>query len=164
LSSKSNPLAVEWVAITSVHPDPRNARQHSKAQIRQIARSIESFGYNVPILTDAEGLVLAGHGRLAACQLLGHDQVPVIRLGHLNAAQARAFAIADNRLTDTSSWNERLLGEVLKDLSEQDLDFSLEAVGFSMGEIDLRIEGRSEERRVGKECRRLCRSRWSPYH
>jgi DNA modification methylase len=145
MSSKPNTLAVEWAAIASIQPDPRNARQHSKAQIKQIARSIESFGYNVPILINADGLVVAGHGRLAACQLLGHDEVPVIRLGHLTAAQARAFAIADNRLTDTSSWNDRLLGEVLKELSEQDLDFSIEATGFSMGEIDLRIEGLDDQ-------------------
>jgi ParB-like chromosome segregation protein Spo0J len=75
---------------------------------------------------------------------MGRADVPVIRLEHLTPAQARAFNIADNRLTETASWNDRLLGEVLTELSALDLDFSIEATGFSMAEIDLRIEGLSE--------------------
>jgi hypothetical protein len=62
-------------------------------------------------------------------------------LEHLSAAQAKAFMIADNRLTETSVWDDRLLAEQLKELSVLDLDFSLETTGFEMGEIDLRIEG-----------------------
>jgi DNA modification methylase len=85
--------------------------------------------------------VIAGHGRLLACRLLGWREVPTICLEHLSAAQKRAFMIADNRLTENSVWNDRLLAEHLKELSLLDLDFSLEATGFEMGEIDLRIEG-----------------------
>jgi ParB-like chromosome segregation protein Spo0J len=85
--------------------------------------------------------VIAGHGRLRACQSLGWSEVPTIRLDHLTEAQANAFMIADNRLTEISVWDDRLLAEQLKELSELDLDFSLEATGFQMGEIDLRIEG-----------------------
>jgi hypothetical protein len=86
-------------------------------------------------------VVIAGHGRVLACGQLGWTEVPTISLEHLSPEQARAFAIADNRLTETSSWDERLLGEALRDLAVLDLDFSLEATGFSTGEIDLRIEG-----------------------
>ncbi|HXQ47944.1 MAG TPA: DNA methyltransferase [Caulobacteraceae bacterium] len=125
--------------------DPENARQHRPAQVRQIARSIEAFSFNVPVLVDREGKVLAGHGRAMALKLLGRTEAPVIRLEHLTPEQARAFAIADNRLNETSSWNERLLAQHLKGLAEIDLDFSLEATGFSMGEIDLKIEGLDEE-------------------
>jgi DNA modification methylase len=139
-----NLLVVEQLPLDAIKPDPRNARRHSKAQLRQIARSIESFGYNVPVLVDGDGLIVAGHGRLEACRLLGHQEIPVIRLAHLTPAQARAFAIADNRLTEVGSWDDRLLGEVLRDLSAQDLDFSIEATGFTMGEIDLKIEGLSD--------------------
>jgi len=85
--------------------------------------------------------VIAGHGRLSACRELGWTDVPTIRLEHLSEAQAKAFMIADNRLTDTSVWDDRLLAEQLKELSLLDLDFSLETTGFEMGEIDLRIEG-----------------------
>jgi len=131
--------------ISELKLDPRNPRQHSPQQIRQIARSIEAFGFNVPVLVDTNMKVIAGHGRVMACQQLGIEQVPTIRLEHLTEAQARAFMIADNRLTENSVWNDRLLAEQLKQLSALDLDFSIEATGFEIGEIDLRIEGLTPE-------------------
>lgn len=127
--------------IRELSPDPRNTRSHSPKQIRQIADSIKAFGFNVPILIDRNKRILAGHGRVLACELLGQTEVPTICLDHLTEVQARAFMIADNRLTENSTWNERLLAEQLMELSVLDLDFNLEATGFMMGEIDLRIEG-----------------------
>jgi len=94
-----------------------------------------SFGFNVPILIAQNRNVIAGHGRLLACRLLGMTEVPTISLGHLSPDQIRAFVIADNKLTENSTWNEVLLGEQLKTLSEVELNFSLEATGFEMGEI-----------------------------
>ncbi|SDB75088.1 ParB/Srx family N-terminal domain-containing protein, partial [Belnapia rosea] len=138
-------LTVEYRPLSSLRLDPRNPRVHSPRQIRQIGRSIEAFGFNVPVLVDGEGRVVAGHGRVLACQHLGWTEVPTIRLDHLGPEQARAFMVADNRLTETSSWDERLLGETLRDLAELELDFSLEATGFEMGEIDLKIEGLATE-------------------
>jgi DNA modification methylase len=70
-------------------------------------------------------------------------EVPVIRVSHLTEAEKRAFQIADNRLTEHSKWNERVLAETLKGLAALDLDFSLEVTGFSTAEIDLQIEGLS---------------------
>ena len=138
-----NQVSVSYRTIGELKLDPRNARVHSAAQVRQLAASIEAFGFNVPILVDAQDNVLAGHGRLLACKRLGYVQVPTIRLDHLSEAQARAFQLADNRLAEISTWDERLLAEQLKALSELDLDFSLELTGFSMGEIDVRIESLS---------------------
>ena len=77
--------------------------------------------------------------------------MPTIALEHLSDAQARAFAIADNRLTENSKWDERLLAEQLRDLSLMDLDFSLEVTGFEMGEIDLRIENLSADAAVEED-------------
>jgi DNA modification methylase len=134
-------LQIAYLPIEALRLDPENARLHKPAQIKQIARSIEAFAFNVPVLVDRDGKVLAGHGRVLACQQLGRNEVPVIRLEHLTAAQARAFAIADNRLAETSSWDEKLLAQHLKILSKIDLDFSLEATGFTVGEIDLKIQG-----------------------
>jgi hypothetical protein len=138
-------IAVEYLPTAALKADPRNPRRHTPRQIRQIARSIQSFGFNVPVLVDATLKVVAGHGRLLACQQLGWNEVPTISLEHLSETQAKAFAIADNRLTETSEWNERLLAEQLKELSVLDLDFSLEVTGFHMGEIDLKIESLSTE-------------------
>jgi hypothetical protein len=139
---ETNPrLAVEYLPLDALTLDPENARIHKPAQVRQIAESIKAFSFNAPVLIDRDLKIIAGHGRVLACKHLGWSAVPVIRLEHLSPAQARAFAIADNRLTETSEWDEELLGRHLKVLSELDLDFSLEATGFTVGEIDVKIEG-----------------------
>ena len=135
----SSGLTVTYRRITELKPDPANPRRHSKKQIRQIARSIKAFGFNVPILLDREDNVVAGHGRLAACVELGWTEVPTLCLDHLSAAQVRAFRIADNRLSEIATWDDRLLAEQLKDLSLLGLDLNLKLTGFEMGEIDLRI-------------------------
>jgi len=87
-------------------PDLANPRHHSRKQIQQIAKSISVFGFNVPVLVDAELNVIAGHGRLLACGELGIDEVPTLRLDHLTPAQARAFRIADNKLTENATWDD----------------------------------------------------------
>ena len=99
----------------------------------------------MPVLVDSQGNVLAGHGRILAALLLGWTEVPVIFVDHLSENQARAFMIADNRLTENSVWDDRLLAQQLKELSKLELDFSLEVTGIDMGAIDLRIEGLAAE-------------------
>lgn len=136
---------VVYRLISELRPDPRNPRAHRPSQIRQIARSIEEFGFNVPVLVDANLKVIAGHGRLLACKQLGWPRVPTIRLDHLSDAQVRAFRIADNKLTENSAWDDRLLAEQLSELSLLDLDFNLEVTGFETTEIDLRIESLSPD-------------------
>jgi len=138
-------VAIIYRAISELRFDPNNPRLHSPEQIRQIANSISAFGFNVPVLVDANLKVIAGHGRILACQLLGWTEVPTIRLEHLSETQAKAFMIADNRLTEVAIWDDRLLAEQLQELSVLDLDFGLEVTGFEMGEIDLRIEGLKSE-------------------
>jgi DNA modification methylase len=132
-------LSVTYRPIDELKPDPANPRLHSKKQIRQIANSIRKFGFNAPVLVDRNDKVICGHGRLLACRELRMTDVATVCLDHLTPAQARAFMIADNRLTEIASWDDRLLAEQLKELSLLDLDFSLELTGFEMGEIDLRI-------------------------
>ena len=118
---------------------PANPRRHSKKQIRQIAESIKTFGFIVPILVDRYGNVIAGEARLLAARELGMTEAPTLCLDHLTPAQLRAFRIADNRLSEIASWDDQLLAVELKDLSLLGLDFSLEVTGFDMGEIDMRI-------------------------
>ena len=136
-------MSVVYRRIEELKPDPANPR-HTKKQIRQIADSIRTFGFNVPILIDRDGKIVAGHGRWLACHLLGISEVPTLCLDHLSAAQARAFMIADNRLTEIGTWDDRLLAEQLQDLSVHGLDFNIEVTGFEMGEIDLRIASLEE--------------------
>jgi DNA modification methylase len=133
-------MEITYRPIAELKLDPNNPRSHSPRQIRQIARSIGQFGFNVPVLIDTGGKIIAGHGRVLASQRLGWSEVPTICLDHLTEAQARAFLIADNRLSENSTWNERVLAQQLQELAALELDFSLEVTGFEMGEIDLRIE------------------------
>jgi DNA modification methylase len=139
LASKPLSLAVTYRPVDGLKLDPANPRRHSRMQIRQIANSIEAFGFNVPILIDRDGNVIAGHGRLLACRERGVTEVPTLCLDHLTPAQARAFMIADNRLAEIAAWDDQLLAEQLKELSLLGLDFNIEVTGFEMGEIDLRI-------------------------
>ena len=133
-------LAIEYRPVASLRLNPKNPRVHSDKQIGQLASSIRAFGFNVPVLVDAALQVIAGHGRVRACELLGMAEVPTIRLEHLSEQQIRAFTIADNRLTENADWDNQLLGEQLRILSEAELDFTIESTGFEMGEIDLMIE------------------------
>src|ERR1700680_488261 len=134
-------LTIEYVPVTSHRLNPENPRLHSQKQLRQLANSIRSFDFNVPVLVDAQLRVIAGHGRVLASKLVGLLEVPTIRLEHLSKHQIRAFTIADNRLAENAEWDNQLLGEPLKILSEAEIDFSLEATGLEMGEIDMMIEG-----------------------
>ena len=133
-------VSITYRSVNDLKLDPKNPRSHRPRQIRQIARSIVEFGFLVPILIDASGKVIAGHGRLLAARQLGWREVPTIQLHHLSEAQARAFIIADNRLTEISEWDDALLATQLRELAALDLDFSLEVTRFDVGEIDLRIE------------------------
>lgn len=119
--------------VDALIPYARNSRVHTPAQIAQIAASIKEFGFTVPLLTDAEGNVIAGHGRLLAAPMLGMTQVPTIDGSYMTPAQRRAYVIADNKLTENSSWNEELLQIELADL--QVGGFELNLLGFSDGEL-----------------------------
>jgi DNA modification methylase len=132
-------MSVVYRRIEELKPNPANPRRHSKKQIQQIADSIKTFRFNVPILIDRDGKIVGGHGRWLACPLAGITEVPTLCLDHLTPAQARAFMIADNRLTEIATWDDRLLAQQFNDLSLLGLDFNIEVTGFDMGEIDLRI-------------------------
>src|SRR5262249_8062749 len=119
-------------------PNARNARTHSRKQIRQIADSIATFGFLVPILVDEDGVVIAGHGRYAAAKLLGLKQVPAIKVRDLSEAKRRAFALADNKIAENAGWDRELLSAELPELAEllvvEGLDISI--TGFAPVEID----------------------------
>lgn len=132
--------AILWRKIAELTPNSKNPRIHSRVQRRQIARSIKRFGFCVPILIDSSDRVIAGHGRIMAAQDVGMTEVPTICLEHLSVAEAKALMLADNRLAEKATWDDHLLADTLKELSELDLDFNLEVTGFEMGEIDFRIQ------------------------
>src|SRR2546426_444550 len=122
--------AIEHVSVRSLKPYPRNARRHNKAQIKQIAASIERFGFNSPVLIADDGVIVAGHGRVAAAKLLGIETVPVVLLSHLTEAERRAYVIADNKLALNAGWDREMLAIELQGLV--DLDFEVELTGASL--------------------------------
>lgn len=134
-----DPLRIEHRPIADLHPCQNNARTHSPKQLRQIARSIEEFGFTNPVLIDGKSNVIAGHGRIQAAKLIGLSTVPTIQLSHLSPAQVRAYIIADNKLAENAGWNPEILAIELQGLLEMDLEFDLEITGFDTGEIDILI-------------------------
>jgi DNA modification methylase len=129
---------LEQYPLGQLKPYPNNARTHSPGQIKQIARSIERFGFVNPILVDATGQIIAGHGRCEAAKRLGLKSVPVVRIEHLSPAEIRAYALADNRLAEKAGWDQEILAIELQGLI--DLDFDVELTGFEMGEIDIILD------------------------
>jgi DNA modification methylase len=136
-------LRVESIPIDRVLPYAANARTHPDEQVAQIAASIAEFGFNVPVLLDDAGVLIAGHGRVLAARRLGLDAVPAIRLGHLTEAQARAYRIADNQIALNSGWDETLLAEELRALHAEDMDLSL--LGFDQETLDRLLDDTSFE-------------------
>ncbi len=139
-------LAVTYQETRNLNPYPHNARTHSKRQIRQIADSIRAFGFTNPILIDSSGTIVAGHGRVAAAQLLGIARVPTICLENLTQDQVRAYVLADNKLADNAGWDDEILKIELQYLTSTNLGFDVSVTGFEIGEIDLILQdSKSEE-------------------
>jgi DNA modification methylase len=130
-------LNVQYQPIDRLVPFSNNARSHSKHQIRQIAASIEQFGFTNPVLIDQKNTIIAGHGRVAAATLLGMQNVPTIRLEGLNEDEIRAYILADNRIAEKAGWDKSILAIELQHLLDVDLDFDVTITGFEIPEIDL---------------------------
>jgi DNA modification methylase len=137
-------LQIETLAVTALKPWARNARTHSKKQIRQIAESIKTFGFTNPVLIDRDNTILAGHGRVEAAKLIALAAVPCVRLEHMTAEQKRAYVLADNKLALNAGWDEALLAEELEALLAFDDGFDLAVTGFTLAEVDHLIEGQAK--------------------
>ncbi len=124
---------IEHWPIERLLPYIRNPRTHSEAQVAQIAASIAEFGFTAPILAGSDGVIVAGHGRLAAARKLGLASVPVVVLEHLTPTQRRALVIADNKIAENAGWDEELLRLELAELQEADFDLAL--TGFDADEL-----------------------------
>ena len=128
-------LQVATLPVAALVPYAENARTHSDAQVAQIAASIAQFGFVNPVLVDAAGVLVAGHGRVLAAKRLGMATVPAIRLQHLTEAQARALRLADNQIALNSGWDEALLAAEIARIREDGV-VDLDVLGFSGLELD----------------------------
>jgi hypothetical protein len=135
-------MAIEPMRVGNLRPYARNARTHSKKQIKQIATSIERFGFTNPVLISDDNEIIAGHGRVEAAKLLGIENVPTVRLSHLSEGERRAYVIADNKLAQNAGWDREVLAIELQALV--DVEFDIELTGFSLAEIDILIDEAKE--------------------
>ena len=122
-------LQIELVPITAIRPYENNAKIHTPEQIEQIKKSIVEFGNNDPIAIDANGVVIEGHGRLMALKELGYTEVEVIRLGHLNEEQRKAYTLVHNKLTMNTGFDLDILAtelQAIETINMKDYDFDLD--------------------------------------
>ena len=129
---------VEKIPTVDLIPYARNARTHSDEQVAQIMASIREFGFCNPVLIDAAGTIIAGHGRVMAATRMKLETVPCLRLTHLTDAQRRAYVIADNRIALSSGWDSELLANELSDLHADEFDMAL--LGFDADELAKLLE------------------------
>ena len=141
---KNAPLHLIYRPIDGIIPDPRNARTHSKSQVKQIVASITEFGFTNPILVDEGGRIIAGHGRLLAAKSMRLSEVPTIELRYLNEFQKRALRLADNKIALNAGWDTDQLRIEIEELSTLDVDFDLTVTGFSTGELDVLLNGEAD--------------------
>ncbi|WP_105233855.1 ParB/Srx family N-terminal domain-containing protein [Escherichia albertii] len=127
-------LKIEYLPVGKLLRYAKNSRTHSDEQVEQLVNSIREFGFTNPVLIDEKNELIAGHGRLAAAEILEMDKVPAIRLSNLAEKQKKAYRIADNKLALNAGWDMQLLAEEVKELMDDDFDIDL--LGFNDAELD----------------------------
>jgi ParB-like chromosome segregation protein Spo0J len=152
---------IEMLPVSSLRPWAKNARIHSRKQIRQIADSIKRFGFTNPVLIDGDNTILAGHGRVAAAETLGMSEVPCLRIETMSPAERRAYVLADNKLALNAGWDEEILAEELKGLLDLDLELRHRRHGL-FHPRDRRSDRRAHNGGAGRSRRRLFASRRRP--
>lgn len=115
--------------LSALTPYEKNTRKHTEKDIEKIVESIERYGFSDPIgIWGENNIIVEGHGRMLAADLLGMDEVPCIRLDHMSDEQRREYAIAHNRTAEFSEWDFDNLQEELKDLNFEDFDLEFDFI------------------------------------
>jgi DNA modification methylase len=135
-------LAITYRAVADLKPYARNARTHSRRQVKQIAAAIKEFGFTNPVLIDESDQIIAGHGRVAAAKLSGLAEVPTLQLSHLSPVQKRAYILADNRLAEKAGWDKEILAVELQGLLDD--GFEVVLTGFEVPEVDVVLDMTAE--------------------
>ena len=138
-SIKTMNMVIKNRPVADLIPYARNARQHSDAQVAQIAASIREFGFLNPVIVDGDNGIIAGHGRVMAARKLGMESVPTVEAAHLTEAQKRAYILADNKLALNAEWDTELLRIELGDIDAS--GFELDKIGFNVDELSWLISG-----------------------
>ena len=146
-------MKIETMRVEELTPDPANARKHDERNLAAIRNSLQAFGQQKPIVIDERGVVVAGNGTLEAAKSLEWQNIKVVRTS-LDATQATAFGIADNRTAELAEWDEMTLHSLMQSLD----DDMRGLLGFSEDELDKMVAeqadalgGFSESEPIGGE-------------
>jgi len=134
-------MKVENLSIDALKPYPTNPRRNDSA-VDAVAKSIDAFGWNVPVICDKDLTVIAGHTRIKAAKQLGMDTIPVYIAEHLTPDQVKAYRLADNRTGEIANWDFQLLPEELRQLQMTDIDLGL--LGFTERDLQIMLGGVEE--------------------
>jgi len=135
--------STEMRPVAALTPATRNSRTHTDEQVKQIAASMEQFGWTMPVLIDEEGVLIAGHARVRAAKLLGWEEAPCRVAEGWTDEQKTAYQIADNKLSENSAWDEDILREQIMGL--QDMEFSLDVLGFPKFQLEGFLETSNDD-------------------
>ena len=133
---RTHDLQIIQVPPHSLRPHVRNARTHSKKQINQVRKSIRTFGFVTPVLTDKDGVIIAGHARVQAAIAEALPSIPCVRVDHLTTDEIRAYMLADNKHAENAGWDQELLAQELTDLNLTLPHLDFDAIGFTIAETD----------------------------
>jgi site-specific DNA-methyltransferase (adenine-specific) len=131
---KIDQMEIKEIKIEELKPYENNPR-HNEAAVGPVANSIKEFGFKVPIIIDKDNVIIAGHTRLKAAKLLGLETVPCVIADDLTEEQAKAFRLADNKVSELAEWDFDDLEKELEELDAMDLDFEMSDFGFESSEI-----------------------------
>ncbi len=140
-------MQIEYTLVRELKPYPGNARTHSKKQVKEIAKSIEKFGFCNPVLVDDHKQIMAGHGRVEAAKLLGIHAVPTVPISHLSETEKKAYVLTDNKLAMKAGWDREVLAIELQGLLDH--DFDIELTGFETPEVEVILDEAEEARGNG---------------
>lgn len=132
-------MKIERMLISKLIPYAFNNKIHTQEQIHNIANSIKRFGFLVPIVVDEDNMILSGHGRYYAAQLLNLDEVPVHQVSGLTETEKRAYRIVDNKVAADTSYDMRNIEIEIQSLAEA--GFQIEEFNFD----DFQFEPPEEE-------------------
>ena len=127
-------MEIEFLNPTDLIPYENNSRIHPEKQIEKLAESIKEIGIVLPILIDANNVIVAGHAVTLAAMKIGLSEIPCVRASHMTEAQVKAYIIFDNRVAEDASWDKEKLKIEMLSLRDR-YGISLEKTGFENREI-----------------------------
>ena len=142
---KSNDLQITYKNVEELKAYDKNPRKNDEA-IPYLKKSIEEFGFKVPVVVDKDNVIVAGHSRIIAAKELGMKKVPCIVADDLSEEQIKAFRLADNKVSEFSLWDFDLLNQELEDLA----DFDMSEFGFNTAE-DINLDDFFEDKEPASE-------------